>query len=310
MATLCCLASGVCAALAIWLALPASGGGRKASLVRRCALHAREMLENVASSALVSAVMERDACSSLVEELCALGKSRGWELGERMAAAMLLCASAGGLVLVGLLTRSPVACLVVGACMVAAMRARLFARERGRKRALAQEMPGIFRTLATAMASGNTLVQAVDYVGLHECGEANGAFVRASLRLRCGWSVNDVLERLREELDAPGVGLMATALEISQRTGSPLRELFSRSAVLVEQQGEFERMLSVKTAQVRLSVRIVCLLPPLMVCLLSVISPDYLRGLSMPTGVVCLLVASLMDGLALLLIRKIMGAVL
>ncbi|MDO4797314.1 MAG: type II secretion system F family protein [Coriobacteriales bacterium] len=310
MATLCCIACGLFATLCAWVALPCEVHTGKASIARRCMLRARRVLEQIAEGALVTVALEREAFSSAADELCAFGKERGWECDRRTAGALLLCATAGILVLVGALTRSLMACVVVGACVAGGMRARVFSRERGRKRALAQEMPGIFRTLATAMASGNTLVQAVDYVGLHECGEANGAFVRASLRLRCGWPVNDVLERLREELDAPGVGLMATALEISQRTGSPLRELFSRSAVLVEQQGEFERMLSVKTAQVRLSVRIVCLLPPLMVCLLAIISPDYLKGLSMPTGIMCLLVATLMDALALLLIRRIMGAVL
>ena len=47
----------------------------------------------------------------------------------------------------------------------------------------------------------------------------------------------------------------------SHRTGSPLRDLLARSAALVERQGEFERELEVKTAQVRLSARIVCSLP-------------------------------------------------
>ena len=118
------------------------------------------------------------------------------------------------------------------------------------------------------------------------------------------------MRELAHELDAPGVGLLTTALTIAQRTGSPLRGLFQNSAQLVERQGEYERMLSVKTAQVRLSVRIVCLLPLMLVCLLSLISVDFQHGLSTPTGMVSLVLATAMDGCALLVIRRLMRGVL
>ena len=123
-------------------------------------------------------------------------------------------------------------------------------------------------------------------------------------------SVEAALDALASELDAPGVSLMATALAISQRTGSPLQALFTRMAVLVEQQGDFERLLGVRTAQVRMSVRVVCLLPPIMVCLLALLSPDYRAGLFTTAGMGCLLIAVSMDGLALLAIQRIMRGVL
>ena len=135
-------------------------------------------------------------------------------------------------------------------------------------------------------------------------------FARASLRLRCGVPAEAALKQLAAEMDAPGVDLMATALAISQRTGSPLRELFQRSALLVEQQGEFHRMLQVKTAQVRLSVRIVCVLPVGLVVLLSLISPDFRQGLHTTAGIACLLVGATMDAAALLLIRRILKGVM
>lgn len=184
------------------------------------------------------------------------------------------------------------------------------AAARRREQELAAEMPGVFRTLAMAMGAGETLAQAIDYVGAHEEGPAGRAFLRASLRLRCGISAEEALGSLAAELDAPGVGLLVTALLISQRTGSPLRELFQGSAALVERQGEFERMLSVKTAQVRLSVRVVSLLPAVLVLGLSLISPDFRHGLTTAAGLVSLGMAVLMDGAALLIIRSLMGGVL
>ena len=106
------------------------------------------------------------------------------------------------------------------------------------------------------------------------------------------------------------MGLLTTALVISHRTGSPLRDLLARSAALVERQGEFERELEVKTAQVRLSARIVCSLPFLMVALLAVISPDFQRGLLSPVGLGSVAVAAALDSFAVLVIRRLMRAVL
>lgn len=120
----------------------------------------------------------------------------------------------------------------------------------------------------------------------------------------------EALTALAGELPAPGVGLLATALVISHRTGSPLKGLFQRSAVLVERQGEFERLLSVKTAQVRLSVRIVCLLPAVMVAILATISPDFQKGLATASGVMCVCAAAVLDGLAVLIIRRLAKGVL
>jgi len=171
-------------------------------------------------------------------------------------------------------------------------------------------MPSIFRTLSIAMGSGQTLAQAIDYVGSHGEGPAGEGFARASLRLRCGASADEALDALSCELDAPGVGLLATALVISHRTGSPLRGLFLRSARLVERQGEFERLLSVKTAQARLSVRIVCSLPVAMVALLSMISPDFQAGLATPVGVASVVIALSLDGIALAIVRSLLKGVL
>ena len=149
----------------------------------------------------------------------------------------------------------------------------------------------------------------MEYLAAHERGPAAHAFANASLRLRCGSSAEEALGGLARDLDAPGVGLLTTALLISQRTGSPLRSLFDRAAALVERQGELERLLSVKTAQVRLSVRVVSALPPIMVGTLSLISPDFQRGVMTPVGLGCILVAAVLDAVAVVSIRALMRGI-
>lgn len=307
-----CLACGCLTGAVVWLLCGQTTRVAKEpdAWVQTLRHRARRALAALSQTRVVSVLLRWDSFAALATSMARRRMGDADPGHQRDAAAMLLLVGMLACLVAGLFSRSVVASLVAAGMLVAGVPARVAADERRLRRELAAEMPGVFRTLATAMASGHTLVQAIDYVGLHEHGHAAEAFVRTSLRLRCGLPVGEALERLRLELQAPGVGLMATALQISQRTGSPLRDLFQRSATLVEQQGEFERMLSVKTAQVRLSVRIVCLLPPAMVCLLSLISPDFQAGISTPSGIVCLAFAVLLDGLALLIIRRIMGAVL
>jgi tight adherence protein B len=240
-----------------------------------------------------------DACSSLRPLL-----------GREQACAALCLTSTALSLLFGLLSRSVVAALVAPVALVLGVPLWASSMARKRTRALAAEMPEVLRSLALALSSGETLAQAIDYVGTHARGPAAHAFSRVSMRMRCGDSTREALELLTDELDVPRVDLLVTALLVSQRTGSPLRSLLQTSAELAERQGELERLLEVKTAQVRLSARVVCLLPLVLVGLLSLISADFQAGVMTPAGALCVLIAMGMDGLALLIVRRLMRGVL
>ena len=308
MAVIAYLTCGLFAGFACWIALGGSLGGKALAARSSMIAHVgRGLLARAGGSRAAKALLGWNSVAACARELATRARGAGLSLSLAEAAVVLLLATMAISLACGLSARSAGIALTVFGALALAMHLRAMSQERRRREALAQEMPAVFRTLANSLSAGHTLVQSLDYVGVHERGEAGEAFARASLRLRCGMSAEDALHELGVELDAPGVGLMVTALAISQRTGSPLRELFQRSAQLVEQQGELSRTLSVKTAQVRLSVRIVCGLPPIMVLFLALVSPDYQSGLTSTSGIACLVVAALMDGIALLAIRRIMG---
>lgn len=285
--------------------------GAGAALRRNRALErVRLGLGRLASLRLVAALLARPAWAHLAELVCGRVGELGLSPSTGEAGAAMVLAIALATVLAGLASRSPLGGIVVCGLCVIGVHVLEASRQRRRARRLAEEMPGVFRTLSIALGSGQTLSQAIDYVGSHERGLAAEGFARTALRLRCGIAPEDALERMADELDAPGIGLLVTALLISQRTGCPLRDLFQRSAKLVERQGEFERSLSVKTAQVRLSVRIVCVMPVVMIALLSLMSPDFQAGLATPAGAGSVVLALAMDATALLVIRRLMKGVL
>ncbi len=176
--------------------------------------------------------------------------------------------------------------------------------------AIAEEIPEVFRTLAVSLESGSTLRQAIDYVGVSHHGKVGQSFAHATLRMQAGESVKEALAGIEREVKGPGMELMVSALEIAQRTGSPLKELFAESAGYVERQGELKRELSAKTAQVRLSVEVVCTLPAAIVALLSLISPDFRSGLATAAGMGSVLLAAVLDTFAILIIRRLAQGVI
>lgn len=305
---------GACSAAAAFWLLGDTGrepprivAGRAARL---CARAARGALARLAESRLVARLLRHDSWRVCAGSLARRANDAGVELDESSSCAVLLAATpAAGLA--ACVMFATWLCLPLSAAALAVGVPASAARIRDiRRKEMAQTMPAVFRTLAVAMGAGMTLVQASEYAGSHVGGEAGAAFARLGLRLRCGTATEAALEALTDELSAPGIGLLAAALTISHRTGSPLRGLFQRSARLVERQSEFERLLAVKTAQVRLSVRVVCLLPAVMVGILATISPDFQKGLATPAGIGCVCVASLLDGIAVLIIRRLVAQVL
>lgn len=271
---------------------------------------ALRVLERMGRIAPVRALRRWEPWRQVSEEFARAAFPTRGALSQEAACALLLVAWTGFALALWLLSTSMLGIVVgiVVAPLVTAARAASIARSRDA--ALMGEMPAVLRSLATALGAGSTLSQAIEYVATHERGVIAHEFERAALGLRCGGTVREALEGIEERLDVPGVELMTCALLISQRTGSPLRSLFSRSAELVEEQVSLRALLATKTAQVRLSVRIVCLMPVAMVVLLSLISPEFRSGVTSTAGIACVSVAAALDVVAVLIVRRLMRGVL
>lgn len=271
---------------------------------------ARALLDRWASVRLVGKLAQAGFARRAICAIVEIARAAKHSLSEREAAGLLCAGWAGVPLVLGLVSWS-LAGVVMGMVLVVSATPSLVAvSERMRKRQLSSEMPQIMRSLAVALSSGKTLPQAIEYIGRSSKGIAAGEFAQAALEMRCGSSIERVLCDLERRLDAPGVELLASSLVISQRTGCPLRELLLTGAQLVEEGSELQRSLQTKTAQARLSVRIVCTMPLLLVVVLVSISPEFRQGVTSSVGSACLVIAALLDGLAIFIIRRQLKAVM
>jgi tight adherence protein B len=306
-----CLGCGAAALLAAWML---AGGNEPAAFGRARALRAAgdaaAWLARAGARAPVNLLLGLESWRVAADELLRAGRFSRLVASREAALALLACVSVLCAMACLVVAHSPVGLavgLLAGAVAVPAWGAT---QVRRREETLARQVPDTFRSLAGALGSGRTLSQAISFVGSQGSGPLAREFSRASLAVSCGVPATAAVEEIAQRTQAPGVALMVCALVVSARTGAPLQGLFARSARLVEARFELERELKAKTAQVRLSSRIVSTLPICLVAALALLSPDFREGLATPVGAGCVCVAAVLDLVALLIIRRLMRSVL
>lgn len=179
-------------------------------------------------------------------------------------------------------------------------------RRRAEVARVERAMPDVFGGLAVSLGSGLSLGQAMQYVGSRAEGRVREELLHASALMSCGVSSAEALDELTDRLGAPGLDLVTLALKVSRRTGAPLAGLLAEAAHLVEARIELTRRLEVKTAQVRMSARMVAGMPFVMVAFLSVVSEDFRAGVMTAPGLGSLAAAALLNVLAWSIIRRVM----
>ena len=271
---------------------------RVLAMARRCASYkAFQGLSRIAPLAEVGA-----ACAKKLAK-------RGFDVGAQAGCVCVALLAALLVVSCCMVAQSWLGFVVgaVASCAIVGMLAATIGH--ARREAAEREMPRVFRSLAASLAAGRTLPQALASLGKNQ-ELSSSAYGRAALAMACGYSAGDALGQLATELDTPGGELLVSALMVSHRTGSPLMGLFSRAADIVEREADLERLLGVKTAQVKLSVRVVCVLPAVMVGLLCLISPDFRAGLATEAGRLSIATAIALDLVAVFIVRRLIASVI
>lgn len=179
-------------------------------------------------------------------------------------------------------------------------------RARRERRQLEEAMPEAFGALAASMASGLSFAQAMRYVGSHAREPVRSEFLRAEAQVVCGAGVAEVLDELVVRLDAPGLDFVSLALKVSRRTGAALSGVLSDAALLVLERAELRRKLDVRTAQVRMSAKLVALMPVVMIAFLTATSSDFRAGVATVPGAASIAGALALDVGAWAIMRSIM----
>ena len=258
-----------------------------------------------------------DVLASLAEPFCDMGaakrllfgssgESGGAVLDKRRAAAMVVLLMGVGSVVGGVASLAVPGALIGAGAPVIALAVAGGRAKKATARDVERAMPEAFGALSIALGSGHSLAQAMRYVGVHSREPVRSEFMRVGFAIDCGFSATEALDGLITRLSAPGLDMVALALKVSQRTGAPLKDLLEEAARLVGDRIELQRTLDVKTAQARMSARLVAGMPVAMIVFLTLLSSDFRKGVATVSGAFCVLVALGLNAVAWLVIRKIM----
>jgi tight adherence protein B len=121
-----------------------------------------------------------------------------------------------------------------------------------------------------------------------------------------GMPVRDALMNLTERVPLVDVKFFVTAVMLQRETGGNLAEILDNLSYVIRERFKIQRQVRVHTAQGRLTMAMLMAMPPVVVAILLVFSPDFVRPLfSDPIGHALLVVSIALQTIGYFVIRKI-----
>lgn len=177
-----------------------------------------------------------------------------------------------------------------------------------RHRELRDQLPGALRSISMSVGAGRSLPQSFAYAGEHASGAMAAELVQVVYDVEAGRSLVEAVGLLGQRTDIDELVFVTAALSIQHRTGGSLKDILDSAARSVRDELDLERALQVQTAQARFSSRVVCAMPLLLLCALTLISPGYLQSFFQSVaGTVIFALAIVLDIAGLLAIRRVLG---
>jgi tight adherence protein B len=202
-------------------------------------------------------------------------------LGVRPGAFVAVAAAAGfsaALVAWGLLGTWLVAPVVAGLSPLAAS-AYLRRRVVHRQRRFTAQLPDALSLVASSLSSGHTLLRAFQLL----CEEADdpiaGELGRVVREAELGAPLLDALEAMAARVDVSDLQWVVQAIRIQQEAGGRLAELLHTLADFMRSREEVRREVLVLTAEGRMSMWVLGLLPVGLMVAMQVLNPGYLDPL-------------------------------
>jgi tight adherence protein B len=184
-----------------------------------------------------------------------------WRAGEWLVIRLIavVITSAVGYLLMGSL---PIVGLVIGAVIGifgATFVLKFLARRRTRK--FEAVLPDVLMLVATSLASGFSLLQALDAVGKDAPEPAAKEFSRALAQARIGADVSDALDNVAVRMDSLNMRWAVMAIRIQRDVGGNLAETLRTTAATLREREMLRRQVSALSAEGRLSAYVLIGLP-------------------------------------------------
>ncbi len=221
---------------------------------------------------------------------------------------LVLCISCGLLAafVVVVLTKTPAvawAALVIGALIPYAV---VSYRRQKRFEKIEELFPDAIDTLARAVRAGHAFTTALEMISNEAPEPLASEFRKLYEEQKFGMPVRDALMNLTQRVPLVDVKFFVTAVMLQRETGGNLAEILDNLSYVIRERFKIQRQVRVHTAQGRLTMALLMAMPPTVVAVLLMFSPDFVKPLFYdPYGHILLVVAITLQTVGYFVIRKI-----
>ena len=234
------------------------------------------------------------------------------QAGLKMRPAALVMISGivllGTYLIVGQFIRRFIFALVVGLAASAIPIGIVAWKRQRRFRRFEEHFPEALDLLGRAVRAGHAFTTGLEMISKEMAEPIAGEFRIAFDEQNFGLPLRDALLNMAERVPLIDVRFFVTALLIQKETGGNLAEILDGLARVIRDRFRIYREVRVKTAQGRLTAAILIALPPVMMILLEIINPRYIRVLfTDPQGPTILAIAGVLQVIGSIVLWKIIN---
>jgi tight adherence protein B len=166
--------------------------------------------------------------------------------------------------------------------------------------------PEAIDTLARAVRAGHAFTTALEMISNETSEPLAGEFRQLFEEQKFGMPVRDALMNLTERVPLVDVKFFVTAVMLQRETGGNLAEILDNLSYVIRERFKIQRQVRVHTAQGRLTMALLMGMPPTVVAILQIFSPEFVYPLFHdPIGHALLVMSITLQTIGYFVIRKI-----
>lgn len=174
-----------------------------------------------------------------------------------------------------------------------------------------EQMDSMLANLANAVTVTGNLFNAIEDVAQGEAEPMRSALEYAIHEIKLGKTEEEALQRFAKRSQIPLLNTAITAVIVGKQSGGNLGTILSSTAAGIREIKRLEGVLKVKTAEGRNQAWVMGMMPMFLCGILQIVSPNWLIPIwTTPVGWGILFVCIVMEGCAIILIRKILAVTL
>ena len=208
---------------------------------------------------------------------------------------------------ISMISSSYLLMMVCGAIASALPFAHIAMKRKKRMNRFLQLLPDALDLMSRGLSAGHAFTEALQMVSTELPEPIATEFRKTYDEQNLGLSLKLALENLAQRMPLLDLRMCITAIMIQRETGGNLSELLEKVAHTIRERFRIMEDLKTLTLSSRWSAWLLCALPIFLAVYVSIMNPDYMQVLwTDPRGHKLIAVASIMQILGMLMVKKIM----